>query len=782
MSAPTIPGAINVTNLTGLEIIEIGTEGSVSAQTTVDDIGDYIGADITPLVERAEEAAAEAEASAIEADLSAIAADASATNAEDAADIAVAAGANLGNMNSVADYLPGWPGPDSVLLAPDGVGGLAVVSSVVEMNERITALEERTTTTAIFDFLPGYSGDWIVYANGGLIQQGVINTTTSVGKSAATNAAIPRWMAASNALTLIGKGGQSLWAEGGSYTPYLIITPAPYPDNVIMPSVGIQPYGKTWNTTIPAEDQFYNGGGSQGSDPVGAIRSVSVAVSTRLYELTIANSDVEPLYMEIGDGAGGTTIAGLGPGSDPLQNFITQMEIAQTYAASQNLYAWMPFYIFTHCNEDCGWMTAAQYASWVRWIQVTLTIAARRIFDPTHPEVVVYVEQGTPALRAPADYYGVIQAEWDVCQEQKNLIRFLHPSYDLLHPDGTHMNSPNYYIRNLRNAETIFVDYFCGGFPALGIISARFVAADVIRAEIPVYKLPLHRDTKGNRSDFTITIASPAVVIFLDAPMPPNGTPLYLETDGALPTGVGTNQPFYVISATGTTCRLALTRGGAAINTTGSQSGTHTAIISGDGFQIDDGSATPPYVTSITIVKNGAYAIDVATFDAGTNVVTAFPALTLPIGTRVFFRSDISGGTLPPELGQNVTVYAFASALGTFKVAETALLAANSVAIDFSTAGTGLNEGIIPGYQAGEANSPAGEGVIDINLSAAPASGSTVRLFVGQLNGNGQGPTSGACTTLYDTGTGFSPIDITGASNETRLDGGLARQVLTVAR
>jgi hypothetical protein len=72
---------------------------------------------------------------------------------------------------------------------------------------------------------------------------------------------------------------------------------------------------------------------------------------------------------------------------------------------------------------------------------------------------------------------------------------------------------------------------------------------------------------------FTVTIASPAVVtasINLT-----NGMELIFTTTGALPTGLNVGQIYYVINSSGTTCNLAATSGGAAITTTGSQSGVH---------------------------------------------------------------------------------------------------------------------------------------------------------------------------------------------------------------
>lgn len=75
---------------------------------------------------------------------------------------------------------------------------------------------------------------------------------------------------------------------------------------------------------------------------------------------------------------------------------------------------------------------------------------------------------------------------------------------------------------------------------------------------------------------FTITIASPGVVT-LNSHGFAADTPLLLTTTGALPTGLTAGNVYYVRSPTANTFELSATSGGASINTSGSQSGTHTA-------------------------------------------------------------------------------------------------------------------------------------------------------------------------------------------------------------
>jgi len=77
-------------------------------------------------------------------------------------------------------------------------------------------------------------------------------------------------------------------------------------------------------------------------------------------------------------------------------------------------------------------------------------------------------------------------------------------------------------------------------------------------------------------STVTISIASPGVVTWASNGLP-NGTPVYLTTTGALPTGLVVNTVYFVVNRAAGSFQLSATPGGAAIVTTGSQSGTHTA-------------------------------------------------------------------------------------------------------------------------------------------------------------------------------------------------------------
>ncbi len=80
------------------------------------------------------------------------------------------------------------------------------------------------------------------------------------------------------------------------------------------------------------------------------------------------------------------------------------------------------------------------------------------------------------------------------------------------------------------------------------------------------------------REPVTLTIASPCVISWTSHQLSA-GDPVKFKTAGALPTGLVAGTTYYVI-ATGLTAdvfRVSATLGGAAINTSGSQSGVHTA-------------------------------------------------------------------------------------------------------------------------------------------------------------------------------------------------------------
>jgi len=118
----------------------------------------------------------------------------------------------------------------------------------------------------------------------------------------------------------------------------------------------------------------------------------------------------------------------------------------------------------------------------------------------------------------------------------------------------------------------------------------------------------------------TITIASPCVVTV--SATPANGTPLTFTTTGALPTGLSINTTYYVKYIDSTTFNVSATPGGASINTSGSQSGTHTANFVGMPIISTSGTGTD---ISLNLTPKGAGTVQVN----GVAVTTVSGAQTL---------------------------------------------------------------------------------------------------------------------------------------------------------
>ena len=83
------------------------------------------------------------------------------------------------------------------------------------------------------------------------------------------------------------------------------------------------------------------------------------------------------------------------------------------------------------------------------------------------------------------------------------------------------------------------------------------------------------RGTSVDAGAATMTIASPAVVT-KTAHNLENGMAVVFSTTGALPTGVTAGTVYYVINKATDTLQISTTSGGTAVNTSGTQSGTHT--------------------------------------------------------------------------------------------------------------------------------------------------------------------------------------------------------------
>jgi hypothetical protein len=143
---------------------------------------------------------------------------------------------------------------------------------------------------------------------------------------------------------------------------------------------------------------------------------------------------------------------------------------------------------------------------------------------------------------------------------------------------------------------------------------------------------------------FTVTVASPAVLTFA-AHTPVDNTVIILSTTGALPTGLSAGVAYYIVGSSGSTCSLALTQAGASINTTGTQSGTHSAQLvaspTGWGFA----SPLPVYLPQRDWFFDNFdndLVMNIRAVTTGTGVATGGPIYYWSRGTTVSSQAELS--------------------------------------------------------------------------------------------------------------------------------------------
>lgn len=148
----------------------------------------------------------------------------------------------------------------------------------------------------------------------------------------------------------------------------------------------------------------------------------------------------------------------------------------------------------------------------------------------------------------------------------------------------------------------------------------------------------------------TMTIASPCVVT-LAAHGLQTGDSIYLTTTGALPTGLSVNTRYWVVKVDANTFNLATSLAnalaGTKINTSGSQSGTHT--MKGAQYGIGDGSTTfnvPDMRGNIAVGRNVS---DTTNFgglgQTGGEKTHVLSIGELPAHTHDYLKGTGSGGT-----------------------------------------------------------------------------------------------------------------------------------------
>jgi hypothetical protein len=157
----------------------------------------------------------------------------------------------------------------------------------------------------------------------------------------------------------------------------------------------------------------------------------------------------------------------------------------------------------------------------------------------------------------------------------------------------------------------------------------------------------------------TFSIATPCVMTWTQSQLPDN-TPTRFTTDGALPTGITAGTIYYVRRKTDSTYNLATKPSGAPINTSGSQSGTHTgyatrhdvyeallpsAVVTA---KIDNGGGGAGTTLDVSAVTSGTLAIGMILSGTGVTAnttITAFGTGSGGIGTYTVSTSQNASST-----------------------------------------------------------------------------------------------------------------------------------------
>jgi len=206
--------------------------------------------------------------------------------------------------------------------------------------------------------------------------------------------------------------------------------------------------------------------------------------------------------------------------------------------------------------------------------------------------------------------------------------------------------------------------------------------------------------------NFTVTIASPAVLTFTSAVT--DGMQVVLSTTGTLPTGLVAGQTYYVIGTSGLTCKLSLTYGGQAINTSGTQGGTHSITSN----TVNVTSASNGCTTGDFANFSGSYALSRQTFTRSTTtnfiLTTALAANTpvvlsssgtLPTGLvagAMYYINVVSGTTVTFALSPNgAPVVTSSAGSGTFSLYVNSGMTADILNTSYPVVVTGVNNYLI---------------------------------------------------------------------------------------
>lgn len=152
----------------------------------------------------------------------------------------------------------------------------------------------------------------------------------------------------------------------------------------------------------------------------------------------------------------------------------------------------------------------------------------------------------------------------------------------------------------------------------------------------------------------TITIANPGVVSWT-AHGRREGSPIILSTTANLPAGLVAGVTYFAKNVTTNAMQLSATPGGVAIQTTGTQSGTHTAV-----------APFTPSDTTLDQVAGGTKAT--VTITIANPGVVSWTAHALPANTPIVFKTSVA---LPTGLTAGTTYYVKSPNTNDFQVSAT---------------------------------------------------------------------------------------------------------------
>jgi hypothetical protein len=187
-------------------------------------------------------------------------------------------------------------------------------------------------------------------------------------------------------------------------------------------------------------------------------------------------------------------------------------------------------------------------------------------------------------------------------------------------------------------------------------------SADQTGVNFTVAAAPINWDTEiadvGGWHNFTatvtITIASPGVVTWTAHGFS-NGNAIVLTTTGALPTGLTAGTTYYVVSAAANTFSLAATVGGAAINTSGSQSGTHTGTNTSI-LRVPAGVSVVQFGANLRMANLASDTISFLLAKNGTTTFDGTAGFSFANGAVTTPRISITSGLVSVSAGDNLEV------------------------------------------------------------------------------------------------------------------------------